>query len=161
MAHAGLDSSILSPFLPEPESDHPHAFLPTDSGGLDPHSKEYFTKLVQALELDSPIYSHVHPLIMAKFKALLHKYPEAFYLPGSQLGTMKGFYHNIDTGKSPPVYHLPYKKSPAELCAIKNKLQKMLLQGIIKPSHSTWGAPCILVCKPPEKRHSAAPTVCC
>ena len=151
MARAGLDSSILSPFLPEPESDHPHAFPPTDSGGLEPHSEEYFNKLVQALELDSPIYSHVDPLIMEKFKALLRKYPEAFYLPGSQLGTMKGFYHNIDTGQSPPVYRLPYRKSPAELCAIKNELQKMLSQGIIKPSHSPWGAPCILVRKPPEK----------
>ena len=64
---------------------------------------------------------------------------------------MKGFYHNIDTGQSTPVYRLPYRKSPAELCAIKNELKKMLLQGIIKPSHSAWGAPCILVHKPSEK----------
>ena len=151
MTCAGLDSSILSPFLPEPESDHPHAFPPTDSGGLDPHSDEYFNKLVHALELDSRTYSHVDPVTMQQFKVLLHKYPEAFYLPGSQLGTINGFYHNIDTGQSPPVYRLPYRKSPAELCAIKNELQKMLSQGIIKPSHSPWGAPCILVRKPPEK----------
>ena len=135
-AHTGLDSSILSPFLPEPESDHPHAFPPTDSGGLDPHSDEYFNKLVHALEQDSPTYSHVDPVTMHQFKVLLRKYPEAFYLPGSQLGTINGFYHNIDTGQSPPVYRLPYRKSPAELCAIKNELQKMLSQGNIKPSHS-------------------------
>ena len=48
MTRAGLDSSILSRFLPEPESDHPHAFPPTDSEGLDPHSDEYFNKLVHA-----------------------------------------------------------------------------------------------------------------
>ena len=151
MARAGLDSSVLSPFLPEPESDHPHAFPPTDSGGLDPHSEEYFNKLVQTLELDSPTYSHVDPWIMQEFKELLRKYPEAFYLPGSQLGTMKGFYHNIDTGQAPPVYRLPYRKSPAELCAIRNELQKMISQGIVKPSHSPCGAPCILVRKPPGK----------
>ena len=68
MTCAGLDSSILSPFLPEPESDHPHAFPPTDSGGLDPHSAEYFNKLVHALELDTPTYSHVDPVTMQQFK---------------------------------------------------------------------------------------------
>ena len=73
LARAGLDSSVLSPFLPEPESDHPHAFPPTDSGGLDPHSEEYFNKLVQALELDPPTYSHVDPRIMQEFKELLRK----------------------------------------------------------------------------------------
>ena len=141
LARTGLDSSVLSPFLPEPESDHPHAFPPTDSGGLDPHSEEYFNKLVQALELDSPTYSHVDPRIMQEFKELLRKYPEAFYLPGSQLGTMKGFYHNIDTGQAPPVYRLPYRKSPAELGAIRNELQKMISQGIDKPRLSPWGLP--------------------
>ena len=88
---------------------------------------------------------------MQEFKELLRKYPDAFYLLGSKLGTMKGFYHNIDTGQAPPVYRLPYRKSPAELCAIRNELQKMISQGIVKPSHSPWGAPCILVRKPPEK----------
>ena len=59
-----LDSSILSPFLPEFESDHPHAFPPTDPRCLDPHSDEYFNELAQALELDSPTYSHVDPVTM-------------------------------------------------------------------------------------------------
>ena len=72
---------------------------------------------------------------MQQFKVLLRKYPEAFYLPGSQSGTIKEFYHNIDTAQSPLVYRIPYRKSPAELCAIKNELQKMLSHGIIKPSH--------------------------
>ena len=68
-----------------------------------------------------------------------------------KLGTIKGFHHNIDTGNSPPVYRLPYRKSPAELAAIQAELQKMLKSHIIKPSFSTWGAPCILVRKPPQK----------
>ena len=83
MAKAGLDSSVLAPFLPEPESDHPHAFPPLDSAVLDPHSEEYFNKLVTALDLDSPTYSHVDPIIMQQFKGLLRKYLEAFYLPGT------------------------------------------------------------------------------
>ena len=60
---------------------------------------------------------------MDQFKEILCKYPGAFHLQGTPLGTIKGFYHNTDTGDSPPVYQFPYRKSPSELCAIKNELQ--------------------------------------
>ena len=151
MAKAGLDSSVLAPFLPKPESDHPYAFLPLDSAVLDPHSEEYFNKLVTALNLDFPTCSHVDPIIMQQFKGLLRKYPETFYFPDAKLGTVQEFFHNIDTAQSPLVYRLPYRKSPAELCAIKSELRKMLALGIIQPSHSHWRAPCILVRNPLEK----------
>ena len=74
MAKAGLDSSVLAPFLPEPESDHPHEFPPLDSAVLDPHSQEYFNELVTALDLDSPTYSHVDPIIMQQFKGIFKGY---------------------------------------------------------------------------------------
>ena len=88
---------------------------------------------------------------MKQFKELIRKYPHAFYLPGSELSTITGFHHNIPTGDSPPIYHLPYWKSPSELAAIKDELQKMLKLHIIRPGFSFWGAPCILVQKPLEK----------
>ena len=88
--------------------------------------------------------SHVDPSTMSAFKEILHKYPTAFHLPGTPLGTIKGFYHNIDTGYSPLVYQLPYKKSPNELCAIKYELQRMLSVKIIQPSHSPYRSPCNL-----------------
>ena len=107
MARAGLDFSILSPFLPEPDLDHPNAMPPPEGSYLDPNSEKYFQKLVEALKLDGPMYSHVDPNIMSQFKQTLRKYPTAFHLPGTPLGTIKGFYHDIDTGDSPPVYQLP------------------------------------------------------
>ena len=76
MAKARLDSSVLAPILPEPESDHPHAFPPLDFSVIDPHSEEYFNKLVSALDLptyslglpacslDLLAYSHVDQTIM-------------------------------------------------------------------------------------------------
>ena len=82
---------------------------------------------------------------------MICKYSHAFYLPGSELSTITGFYHDIPTGDSPPVYRLPYWKSPSELAAIKDDLQRMLKLHIIRPSFSSWGAPCILVQKPLEK----------
>ena len=95
--------------------------------------------------------------LLSNLKEILRKYPEAFHLPGTPLGTIKGFYHNINTRDSPPVYQLPYRKSPAELSAIKNELQRMLSLNIIKPSHSPYGSLCILVCKPLEKSKAQPP----
>ena len=75
MARAGLDSSILSPFLSEPDLDHPKTMPPPEGLYLDPNSEEHFQKLVKALELDGLMYSHVDPYLMSQFKQTLHKYP--------------------------------------------------------------------------------------
>ena len=90
MAKAGLDSSYLSPFLPEPDLDPPYVYLPVEIVDLDPHSEEYFQKLVAALDLDTESYAHVDPTIMTRFKDLIRKYAHAFYLPGTSLNTIKG-----------------------------------------------------------------------
>ncbi len=39
----------------------------------------------------------------------------------------------------------------SDLKAIKEELERMLRLCIVQPSHSAWGAPCILVRKPLEK----------
>ena len=129
----------------------PTCIPPVEIVDLDPHSEEYFQKLVAALDLDIDSYAHVDPTTMTRFKELIRKYPHAFYLQGTSLNTIKGFHHNILTGDSPPVYRLPYRKSPHELAAIKDELRKMLKLHIIRPSFSTWEAPCILVSKTLEK----------
>ena len=145
------DSSILSSFLPDPSVLHPDAFPPSTSPTLDPFSEQYFVQICKALELESELYSHLHPEIMANFKQLLRKFPHAFYLAGAPLTPIRGFHHNIDTGDSPPVHKLPYRKSPSELCAIKAELERMIKLGIVNESKSAWGSPCILVRKPLEK----------
>ena len=73
------------------------------------------------------------------------------------LSPIKGFDHRILTGDAPPVYRLPYRKSPAELKAIKDELQRMLAMNIISESKSPWGSPVILVRKPPEKGKPVPP----
>ena len=131
----GLDSSYLSPFLPESDFDPPHVYPPppADIVDLDPHSEEYFWKLVAALDLDTDSYAHVDPTTLWRFKELIRKYPSAFYWPGTSLNTIKGFHHNIHTGDSPLVYRLPYRKSPRELAAIKDELWKILKLHINRP----------------------------
>ena len=112
-------------------------FAPIAPAPLDPYSEEYHQKLIDALQLDSDKYHHVPPHILSGFKDLLRKYPTAFLLPGAQLGQVKGFEHIIDTGDLSPLYHPPYRKSPAELRNIHNEIQRMLELKIIQPSHQT------------------------
>ena len=50
MVQAGLDSSILAPFLPEPDIPRPSELPPTGPIHLDPMSYEYFEKICTALE---------------------------------------------------------------------------------------------------------------
>ena len=83
MTKAGLDSSYLSPFLPEPDLDPPHVHPPVEDVSLDPHSEDNFQQLVAALDLETATYAPVDLAIMSKFKALIRKYSHVFYLPGS------------------------------------------------------------------------------
>ena len=148
LAAAGLDSSILSPFSENTSEFHQHEFLPSTSLHTDHSSAEYHQALIKALALDSPKYAHVDQETLQDFRHRLRKYPTAFLLPGSSLGEVQGFQHHIDTEDALPVYKYLYRKSPEELLAIKNELQRMLKMKIIQPSKSEWGAPCILVRKP-------------
>ena len=128
-------------------------------------TEEYFNELVTALDLDSPTYSHVDPIIMQQFKGLLRKYPEAFYLPGTKLGTVKDFYHNIDTGQPPP--------PPPPLCTVF--LIVRVQQSFVQSKVSCKRCSCSVLFSqviPPRERHvlqSAnlwkrafhSPEVCC
>ncbi|XP_068756924.1 uncharacterized protein [Montipora capricornis] len=153
MEDSGLRSAMLSPFcddLPEFDSEGPE-FPPVEELNCDPYSPAYTDAVFQALDLDGPVYLNVDADIMKRFKELICQYPTAFLLPGSPLRAVKGFEHRIDTGDAPPIYSHPYKKSPAELRAIKTEIERMLKLKIVQPSQSEWGSPCILVRKPPEK----------
>ncbi len=130
-----FDSSLLSPYL-EQCSFTENEFPTTQPATLHHTSSEYHSKLVETMELDTHKYAHVPEEIMSALKDLVRQYPQAFFLPNSPLSTIKGFYHNINTGDSPPVYRLPYRKSPAELSAIKEELERMIKLNIIQPSHS-------------------------
>ena len=100
----GLHSSLLSPLLDDHDADHLRALPSTDPVYLNPYSEEYYEKLVNTLDLVSLKYSNVSEDVMSNFKNLLRRYPEAFHIPGSPLSIIKGFYHNVDNGESPPVY---------------------------------------------------------
>ena len=53
MKKAGLHSSLLSPFLDDHDTDHPHALPSTEPVYLNPYSEEYYETLVNTLNLAS------------------------------------------------------------------------------------------------------------
>jgi len=65
----------------------------------------------------------------------------------SQLGSVKGYTHHIDTGNSAPQRRRMYRASPAQKAEIDRQVAEMLDCGIIKPSNSLWQAPVVLVSK--------------
>ena len=159
MVQAGLDSSILVPFLLEPDIPHPSELLPTNPIHLDPKSDKYFEKACTALELDGPLYSHLDPKLREEFEALVKKYLRFLFarIPLELLRVSTTIL--IRTSTSPLMYKLPYRKSFSEMCAIKQKLKRMLKLNIIHPSTSAWGAPCILVRKPLAKGKPQPPVL--
>ena len=46
-----------------------------------------------------------------------------------------------------PISRAPYRLAPAELQELKAQLEELLEKGLIRPSHSPWGAPVLFVRK--------------
>ena len=68
MVNAGLDSSILSPFLTKAVnnlSDTNRDLPPTDPVTSDPYSEKYFQEFVKAVGIDTDDYAHVTPDILS------------------------------------------------------------------------------------------------
>ncbi|GJS86915.1 putative reverse transcriptase domain-containing protein [Tanacetum coccineum] len=43
-----------------------------------------------------------------------------------------------------PVVKSPYRLAPSEMLELSNQLKELQEKGFIRPSHSPWGAPCVL-----------------
>jgi hypothetical protein len=56
--------------------------------------------------------------------------------------------HEIDTGDSPPIRCTPYRIPQKLEEEVNKEIEKMLTQGIIRPSTSPWAAPVVIIPKP-------------
>ncbi len=59
--------------------------------------------------------------------------------------------HFIETGDSLPVHSVPYRVSEKERTIIADQVEKMLADGVIRPSSSPWSSPVVLVKKPSKE----------
>lgn len=64
------------------------------------------------------------------------------------LGSVRGAIHRIDTGDHAPIHQAPRRAGPAQRLIEKNEVDRMLAEGVIRPSQSEWASPVVLVAKP-------------
>ncbi|UYV81689.1 K02A2.6-like, partial [Cordylochernes scorpioides] len=79
-----------------------------------------------------------------QLKQVLERYEDLF---SSGLGRSNLAKHRIDTEDAKPIKHKPYRVSAKEREIIKEQIDEMLRDGIIRPSSSPWSFPVILVKK--------------
>ena len=65
----------------------------------------------------------------------------------SQLGKTGVYQHTIDVGTAKPIKLHPYRTSPRHLSFLKEEIERMLANGLIKKSFSPWSAPTVVVSK--------------
>ncbi|UYV81543.1 hypothetical protein LAZ67_20001490, partial [Cordylochernes scorpioides] len=79
-----------------------------------------------------------------ELRQVLSKYSDLF---SSKLGKTNLAKHRIETENAKPIKHKPYRVSPKERDIIKEQIQDMLQEGVIRESSSPWAFPVILVRK--------------
>ncbi|UYV81129.1 hypothetical protein LAZ67_20000122 [Cordylochernes scorpioides] len=79
-----------------------------------------------------------------QLKQVLKRYEDLF---SSGLGRSNLAKHRIDTEGAKPIKHKPYRVSAKEREIIKEQIDEMLRDSIIRPSSSPWSFPVILVKK--------------
>ncbi|UYV75794.1 hypothetical protein LAZ67_13001373, partial [Cordylochernes scorpioides] len=95
-------------------------------------------------EIQFQINKNLSPKKQEDLKQILIKYADLF---SPRLGRTNLAKHRIDTEDAKPIKHKPYRVSPKERDIIKDQIDEMLKEGIIRPSSSAWSFPVILVKK--------------
>ena len=120
-----------------------------------PHNHD---AIFQGLDLDGLEYSAVDADIVKQFNELIFQYPIAFFLPENPLRAVGRFEHRMDREDAPPICSHPYKKSPAEVRAIKTEIERMPKLQIALPN------PCMFSVHPGSqtsgKRSTAISKIC-
>ncbi|UYV60745.1 hypothetical protein LAZ67_1002098, partial [Cordylochernes scorpioides] len=90
------------------------------------------------------INENLSPKEQKELKQVLERYGDLF---SSRLGRTNLAKHRIDTEDVKPIKHKPYRVSVKDRDIIKEQIDEMLTEGIIRPSSSPWSFPLILVKK--------------
>ena len=82
-----------------------------------------------------------------KITRLCQSFSDIFYLEGDKLTFTNQVKHEINTGDAKPIFTKSYRYPHAHKQEVKTQMDKMLKQGIIRPSFSPWSSPVWVVPK--------------
>jgi len=88
--------------------------------------------------------SHLSSDQASQVRDLVEAYPDVFT---SKLGRTNILQYEISLKDSSPVRLPPYRLSPPRMCILREKIQKWLDEGVIRPSVSPYSSPIFLVPK--------------
>jgi hypothetical protein len=78
---------------------------------------------------------------------LLQDYRSVLALSKTKLGKTSIVKHKIDTGDTQPIAQKPYKVNEQNGKIIREEIEKMLKDGVIRESRSPWASPVVIVTK--------------
>lgn len=100
------------------------------------------TEVLSRLRVD-----HLNEEEKANLIALCSKYSDVFYLEDEPLTFTNKIKHCINTTDEVPIYTKSYRYPFVHRQEVRDQIQKMLEQGIIRPSDSAWSSPIWVVPK--------------
>lgn len=98
--------------------------------------------IIPRLRLD-----HLNEEEKANVKALCSRYSDIFYIEGEPLTFTNKIKHRIRTTDEVPVHSKTYRYPFIHRQEVRDQIEKMLTQGIIRPSDSAWSSPIWVVPK--------------
>ena len=108
-----------------------------------PQKKPSSTEITEAIrQLESGVEG-----LTAKLHSRLREYVEVISLRNGDLGRTSGVRHKIDTQGASPVRQSARRLPFHQRNEVRQMLDQMLQQGVIKPAHGPWSSPIVLVKK--------------
>lgn len=87
------------------------------------------------------------PAVRKQLTQILHEYSDCFSADTRELGVTNKVELNIELNSDKPVCYRPYRLSYSEKTVLREKIEDMLSNGIIRESSSNYASPIILVRK--------------
>ena len=128
----------------ERKSDQIQADCCSIQGSLPSDSVERVQELMEKLLPDS---GNIGEIGKVQLQQLIKEYGDIFAMNDTELGCAEDTVHSIDTGEHMPIKQHPRRIPFALRGEVKKMIEGMLRQGVIKPSHSPWASPIVLVAK--------------